>query len=234
MAMKREIAKLQKKYMEKTFLFYAAFVFLKTAFEEATEKNHKSLAEVLSLFRKAMPDSLKRVHSDEEPDYERYFYNLQFIELVSNIELFFIEVITLVVSKHPHKIGRQQVSVSDVIEFGCTTKVVEKACTEYLNSLTYKKPSDYKNEFLKLLSANDDLIDEEWPKFIEMKARRDLGVHNDWYINETYERKIKEVGFPVLNGVDYMYPSGEYMHRCVMLAHVLYKKICAHVEQKYS
>jgi len=228
------VAKIRTKYLEKIMLFYASLIFLGTAFEEATKNKHNSLDQALSQFREAMPESLKEVSSDKEPDYERYFYNLHFIELVSNIELFLVEIITLVVLRNPKKIGRQQITIADVIEFGDVARIVENACADYLNALTYKKPSDYKDVFLSLLSADANLVDEEWSKFIEMKARRDLGVHNDWRINETYKRKIKDVGLQPPEGIKYMYPNELYVHECVELAKTLYEKICNQVREKYS
>jgi len=189
--MKKEINFIHKKYLEKTVLFYSALIFLRTAFDEATENNHKDLEKALSDFREYMPESMKAAHSENAPDYETYFYNLQFIELVSNLELFLVEVITLIVSEHPHKIGTQQISLSDIVELNNTSNIIEKACNDYLNDLTYKKPNDYKKKFMNLISAEENLLEDEWPKFIEMKARRDLGVHNDWEANETYERKVQ-------------------------------------------
>jgi len=232
--MKNGIKKLQIKHLKKTLLFYSSLIFLDSAFEEATKKNEQSsLEEALSLLTDAIPENLKDVCSEEDADYERYYYSMQFVELVSNVELFLIEVIKLVVSHHPNKIGRQQVSIADVVELGDTRAVVEKACANYLNNLSYKKPNDYKNEFLKLLSANEDLLDDEWPTFIEMKARRDLGVHNDWCINDIYKRKIKEVGFTVPAGAKYMHPSKEYVLERIRFTSFLYDKICDYVREKY-
>ena len=67
-----------------------------------------------------------------------------------------------------------------------------------------------------------------------MKARRDLGVHNDWRINDTYKRKIKESGFPGLPNQLYMYPSEEYIDVCLKLAESIYRKVYEHILQKYS
>ena len=41
------------------------------------------------------------------------------------------------------------------------------------------------------------MLQQDWNIFIEAKARRDVGVHNNWICNETYIRKVKESGAKV-------------------------------------
>jgi len=231
--MKSRITDIYIKFNTKNILLYNALLFLQAAFQEAIASQDTARNNLLTEFRKEMPESLKQFSQYEETDFEIYFYNMHFIELVSNIELFFIEVISLVVDKYPHKIGSQKINLSDVIELEDKSKIIEKACAEYLYDLTYKKPNDYKKDFLKILSAEGNLVDDEWPSFIEMKARRDLGVHNDWRINDTYRRKIKEVGLDPPTTQEYMYTNNKYLIRCVQLTKSIYDKILDHVHEKY-
>ena len=46
-----------------------------------------------------------------------------------------------------------------------------------------------------MVSIDKKHLIEIWPSFVEMKARRDLGVHNNWVTNGIYLRKLKEIGF---------------------------------------
>lgn len=43
------------------------------------------------------------------------------------------------------------------------------------------------------MSIELGILDRIWPIYIEMKARRDLGVHNGWIKNRVYEKKVSEV-----------------------------------------
>lgn len=46
----------------------------------------------------------------------------------------------------------------------------------------------------KVLSIDEAAIQAVWPRFVEAKARRDLGMHNAWRCNSIYLRKLAESG----------------------------------------
>ena len=229
-----QLLEIRIKYEKKQMLIYSALIFLEEAFSEAKNNNHQELVLALKEFRDCMPDSLKTLHTDEVPDHVRYFFNLFLIELVSDMELFLIEIITLIISKHPQKIGKQKVLLSDVVNLGNKRKIIKKACYDYLNSLSYKKPQEYQKEFFSLLSANDDFLKDEWKYFIEMKARRDIGVHNDWKINDIYKGKVLEIGIKPDETISYLYPDDKYIIKCINIHKNIINTVCDHVEEKFT
>lgn len=133
-------------------------------------------------------ESLKLRHLSPE----NYLVAQLFIAHISAFELFLQDLITVVVKKYPQKIGSVQFRLSEVLQASDTEELVYRAAEEILNKLTYKKPGEYLKEVCELLSVEPSLVSETWPKFIEAKARRDLGVHNGWVCNQIYLRKLSE------------------------------------------
>jgi hypothetical protein len=61
----------------------------------------------------------------------------------------------------------------------------------------YEKPEDYLKKICTILSIESKQIEPFWPYYIEAKARRDVGVHNNWKCNETYLRKTAKLDFEI-------------------------------------
>ena len=61
-----------------------------------------------------------------------------------------------------------------------------------VNQLMYQKPENYMKALCKLLSINAPDINDLSPHYIEIKARRDLAIHNGWICNEVYLRKLSD------------------------------------------
>lgn len=123
-----------------------------------------------------------------------YFVSQLFITYVAAFEIFLQESIALVIKKNPKKVGNIKFSITDILDSVSIDLLIQRATEDYLNTLMYKRPSEYLSELCKILSIDESIIAKDWPVFIEAKARRDLGVHNAWKCNEIYIRKIKESG----------------------------------------
>jgi hypothetical protein len=125
---------------------------------------------------------------------EDYFHGNLFYTQISGLENFFQTVLSVVVKTYPQKIGSTQFTLSQIAEVGSIDTLTELAAEAFLNRLMYKKPFDYMNELCETLSVNKAKILPLWPLFIEAKARRDIGIHNNWICNDTYLRKVREAG----------------------------------------
>ena len=126
-----------------------------------------------------------------------YFRSILFVDLISSTEVFFADLIRAVVAEYPHKIGRIQFELKDVLEASSPSELVLRAAEEFIHKLMYEKPEDYLEKMCNTLSIEVDQIKPYWSKYIEAKARRDLGVHNNWKCNKTYLRKVAAVHLDV-------------------------------------
>lgn len=127
-------------------------------------------------------------------DVRSYFTSRLFISHIAAFEIFLQEILTLVVQKHPKKVGAFEFRLDQILDASSTAELVQHAIDTFLNQLMYEKPSDYLKKICALLSIDRTPIETRWRVFVEAKARRDLGVHNAWKCNAIYLRKLAESG----------------------------------------
>lgn len=131
------------------------------------------------------------------PAYEdphQYFMSRLFVGHVAAFEIFLQDLLAVVISKHPMKLGATQFKLADILEAESTDALIRRAIAESANQLMYKKPMEYRDAVADILSIDVSRIDTPWKVLVEAKARRDIGVHADWVCNETYIRKLQEGG----------------------------------------
>jgi hypothetical protein len=117
--------------------------------------------------------------------------NLYFTQ-ISALEIFFQTCLAAVLKSFPNKLGSTQFTLSQFLEVETKDELILRAVDGYLNSLMYKKPKEYLDDMCKQLSISSDHFIDLWPTFIEAKARRDVGIHNNWICNQVYLRKVAE------------------------------------------
>lgn len=133
----------------------------------------------------------------------------------------------------PKKIAKTNIDLRKIIELGDIQSVILFAASKYVNEVMYKRPNEYKKDFLNLISADERLLDDLWPQYVEAKARRDIGVHNSWKVNEIYRSKIKEVGLPD-NTEEELSADYSYFLNVRKVIVSLMDRICQHCEQKFA
>ncbi|WP_157576129.1 hypothetical protein [Hydrogenophaga pseudoflava] len=133
---------------------------------------------------------LNKLLSQHNTNANEYFRSVLFIDLISSTEAFFAEIIKAVVAVYPQKIGKTQFELKDIVETTSLNDLIQRAADEYVYKLMYEKPEDYLEKICTTLSIDKNLIQTNWSTYIEAKARRDLGVHNNWKCNKTYLRKL--------------------------------------------
>jgi hypothetical protein len=168
-------------------------------------------------------------------DPRAYFIARLFIAYVAAFEIFLQETISIVIEKHPKKVGSTQFRLADILNATSTNELVQEATEELLNKLMYKKPLEYLQEVCQLLSINRAPLEDGWKFFIESKARRDLGVHNAWKCNSIYLRKLQEAGIPssLALGDSAVPQDKEYVDRVINSLCKLAEDICVQVVAKY-
>lgn len=123
-----------------------------------------------------------------------YFMARMFISHVASFEVFLQETVSLVLKKHPKKIGAVEFRLADILDASSNDELILRATEQTLNKLMYAKPREYLADICNILSITSDDLSDDWSIFVEVKARRDLGVHNAWIVNATYLRKLAEAG----------------------------------------
>ncbi len=147
----------------------------------------------------ALPSIFEEVDGETDikgPDrrVQPYIRSQLFIALVSELEDFLSRVLQYVLSAYPQKIDNIQINFADILELNNTESIIEYAIEKEVISIFYGSPKKFRKKIEEILSMDQSLLDPVWVSFIEMKARRDLGVHNQWKINDVYKLKIKESG----------------------------------------
>lgn len=111
------------------------------------------------------------------------------IRLVTIVEALLGDIVRAIVLKYPKKLGaKREIPLRVVLEAVTIEDVHIRATDLLLNDLSYKSPRDFAEEIVSLISIN--LIEcAAFHRYMEMKATRDIHIHNRGVANETYVRK---------------------------------------------
>lgn len=176
-----------------------------------------------------------RTSNKNDNNYLDYVRSLHFLQLISETENYFFHTLRLIIKKYPYKISDINISLSEILSYSAVDEIVDRAIYKYLNNIFYKRPNEYKSELIKIFSCEINYLDKYWTNFVEMKARRDLGIHNNWRVNETYLRKIQEVGLTVnVKTDDIMSPPFEYFIDAVKCIIEFIDHINIHLQDKFK
>ena len=156
------------------------------AAQEVARGGHPALSKALSKLE-ASPDA-----KQAEITYETFFASHLLINLVSEVEHFFGSAVSAALRLYPRKMGGQTFKLSEIVSASSNDELIDRAADSVMNDLMYKKPLEYIKSLAEILSIDAKELDKYWPRFVELKACRDLGVHNNWVVNEIYLRKLKE------------------------------------------
>lgn len=141
-----------------------------------------------------------------------YIRSQLFISLMSELEDFLSQTATLILLAYPCQIDKKY-GVDEVVKLDNIEGLISDAVeAEVLKIFAAKKPLQYIKDIERIFKVNQTMADglkSVWFEYIEMKARRDVGVHNGWRRSNQYDKKIAEVGLSVPNetflGVDWEY-----------------------------
>lgn len=111
------------------------------------------------------------------------------IRLVTIIEAVLGDIVRALVLKYPQKLGtKRTVQMQIVLEASTIEDVHLRATDAFLHDLSYKTPVELAEELKTILSFN--LLEcPAYHKYLEVKATRDIYIHNQGVANDTYVRK---------------------------------------------
>jgi len=110
-------------------------------------------------------------------------------QLVAIIEALMGDVLRTVVLTFPNKIGSKRMIKSSMILAASSIEEIHlQTVDSVLNELAYKSPKDFAEECKNLLSVN--LLEcPPFHKYMEIKATRDIYIHNQGIANDIYTQK---------------------------------------------
>jgi len=110
-------------------------------------------------------------------------------KLVTLIETMLLEILKSVVLKYPKKLGsKKQIDIATVLSSDSIQEVQLKVINKLLNELAYKSPEEFVKEFENITSIN--LFETPVShRYKEIKATRDIYIHNMGVVNEIYIKK---------------------------------------------
>jgi hypothetical protein len=169
------------------------------AIEGLSQIDKDSTSAFAPLYRFMADHIPEHYHNHQEitmPEYKvvGFLDGMTLVATISEMEAYFQDVTTAILLKHPEKIGKSSFELKLLLELTSIDDVKQLAAEKYVSEMLFKKPNEYKKDLLTVLSVNEKIFNAPWPIFVEAKARRDIGVHNSWIVNDIYRAKVREVG----------------------------------------
>lgn len=200
------------------------FTKISLRYEQKTAAIHQSMllfvtAQIVAETQVDLKNAFEKFEDYLKPyslDHRMFFCGLLLFSLIAEVEIYFVDIMKSIIRRHPKKVGAIEFKLSDILD-SSPEELITAASESHLNRLIYKKPSEYLGELMNVLSIDKGKIEQHWPTFVEAKARRDLGTHNNWLINDTYRKKVAEVGLePPLDSGLSMCPDNAYIMKTII------------------
>lgn len=160
--------------------------------------------------------------------HERGIFETNIVSMVSRTEAFLHDALSTVSIAYPQKLSilgdKNGIPIDLFLESGAREDVIRRFVALKCEGLMFGKPAEYLEKASKVLSIE---LDAELVKdFIEIKASRDIIIHNSGVINKLYvekagERRRGEVGADLV--IDHAY----FRHVIVTL-----KKLSGSIQSK--
>jgi hypothetical protein len=161
-----------------------------------------------------------------------YVQSLSFVQLTTVFEAFLFDFLRLMLTNDPRHLGqKKQIEVGVALSVADRGALVLLIAERELNELKYDRPRawfDYLSRIVKLGCPTDDEIE----RIAEMKAARDLLIHNAGIVNKTY---LEKAGTTARYAVgDQVVIDSPYFRDCWMLAKQLVDDLAAAAKRRLS
>jgi len=156
----------------------------------------------------------------------------QFVALVATIEDYLSCVLEAVLSAYPDQL---EPKLTELQADMALEPAIASAVAHRLHTLFYKSPLKYGQAIEKHLSMTPPTkaFSQVWPEFVEMKARRDIGVHANWRKNSIYVAKVTEVNGPIEAG-DFLGLGATYFEAAQEKGRRLVDALTEHCEEAFG
>ena len=128
-----------------------------------------------------------------ENSINRDLYGQAIIAGVAVVEDYLVHVLSLLLTWYPEKlvVGERKVDVSMVIAAKSLDELLGDIIEKQIASASYSAPQEYFRYFENLLSI--ELPDKVKDNYTEVKATRDVLIHNSGIANSLYRRKAEDL-----------------------------------------
>jgi hypothetical protein len=138
---------------------------------------------------------------------ERDLFENFIVTNVSKFESYLFRTLTEIIYEFPEKLGinvsgvkpYKTVPIDFVIGSQSIEELIRKVIADRISSISYATPQQYLQFFQEVTGCKTQ--DEEFIDYIEIKATRDLLVHNDKKVNDIYLEKVGDKRRGSLNQV---------------------------------
>jgi hypothetical protein len=111
------------------------------------------------------------------------------VQMVAMVEALLGDLLRAVILRYPRKIGeKKSVPIGKLLQSKSIEEIHSSIADAVLNELAYKSPQEFAKEIEPLLTV-DLLQSPAYHRYIEIKATRDIIVHNRGLANDIYVRK---------------------------------------------
>ena len=166
--------------------------------------------------------------------YERGIYETNIVNIVSRVEAFIQECVTIAVRAYPEKLiilsEKSGVPLELFLSHTDRDSLLEDLVSLRCQDLMFGKPKEYLAKAFRVLAV--DIEEETIHKYIEMKATRDVIIHNNSQINRIYLEKTNELARGQLG--DELVIDKKYFSEVIMVAKELSGAIQREVENVYK
>jgi len=161
-----------------------------------------------------------------------YLQGLSFVQLMTVFDAFLFDFLRLLLTNDPrHLAQKKQIEVGFALSAADRDALVLLIAERELNELKYERPKawfDYMSKIVKLGCPTDDEIE----RIAEMKAARDLLIHNLGFVNKTY---LDKAGTKARFAVgDQVLIDRPYFDDCWVLAKKLVDDVTAAAKRRLS
>ena len=121
-----------------------------------------------------------------------------FIGIISQFEDFLYQIMVAVLCATPKKINQAEIKIEHLLRYSSIESVVKSVAQRKVKEIMNNGAEIIQKELSKIISINwsDEDKKELWPVYVEAKARRNLGVHNNWVVDEKYQQLTQNLNFP--------------------------------------
>jgi len=127
-----------------------------------------------------------------DADLKELMLSARLTGLVTAIETLLNDALVNIFIAYPPKFGKKSISAQDFISSGTYLQTIKNMASSSVNDLSYKTFKEYLDEWQKLAVKLPIISEEQINTFTEIKATRDLYIHNNGKINDLYMRKAGE------------------------------------------
>ncbi len=169
-----------------------------------------------------------------QAQFDRGMFETNIVAIVSRVEAFVQECLVIVISHHPGKLSiiadKEGIPIDLFLEHKSRDDLLERYVALRCEGLMFGKPAEYLDKAAKILSIeiDDDLIKD----YIEIKASRDIIVHNLGEINRLYVDKAAEKARGAVG--DELVVNRTYFKHVLVTAKTLSGAIQREVEKVYQ